>query len=217
MLWRAAVTTLAAALFAVPVARAQEAAVVRVGVCNLGKAWEQMDERKVLQDRNNSDRQKLQAEAAAKKADVERINKERNDLKPDSLVYQEKTKLLMEKAIELDVWLRMKDAELARQEKDQTKMLYERIADGCKEVAEAKKLDLILIERRPELPTKQEDLDKLKPDDVKAILAQRDVLYINKNADMTDAVIGAVNAKFNNKTAAPAPTPAPTPAPAGKK
>jgi Skp family chaperone for outer membrane proteins len=79
-----------------------------------------------------------------------------------------------------------------RAEMENTRNLYEKIADACKEVAESRKIDLVLAERRPELP---EDIDQLKPEQVRQILSQRDVLYVNKIADITEAVVLVVNKK----------------------
>jgi Skp family chaperone for outer membrane proteins len=76
---------------------------------------------------------------------------------------------------------------------ENTRTLYDKIADACKEIAEGRKIDLVLAERRPELP---EDVDQLKPEQVRQILSQRDVLYVNKVADITEAVVLLVNKKY---------------------
>jgi hypothetical protein len=90
-------------------------------------------------------------------------------------------------------------------------------------------LDLVLVERKPEMPTNPADMDKLTADQVQAVLAQRDVLYMNSNADITAAVTAEVNKKYSASPAPsatgtpPAPTPPTTPpattppAPAGGK
>jgi Skp family chaperone for outer membrane proteins len=122
MLLRVALMALAASFLAVPVARAQSGP-VKVGVCNVQKVWEAMEERKALNEQNNVEQEKLKQELARRQQEVKEIQDQRAQLKPGSQVYEEKTKLLMEKAIELDVWARMKDAELNRKRKDQTQAL----------------------------------------------------------------------------------------------
>jgi Skp family chaperone for outer membrane proteins len=158
------VLALAAAAMLLPSAtlKAQEA--VKVGVCNPAKVFEQMDERKVIEDKMKSERDKAQAEVARRKNEVEDIQRQRNELRPESAIFQEKTNQMMEKAVQFEVWARMKEAEMGRTEKEQIKTLYEKIRDSCKEVATEKKLDLILAERKPELPP---NMEKLTADQVR--------------------------------------------------
>jgi Skp family chaperone for outer membrane proteins len=187
------VLALAAVAMLLPSAtlKAQEA--VKVGVCNPAKVFESMDERKVIEDRMKSDRDKAQAEVARKKQEVEDLQRQRNELRPESSIFQEKTNQMMEKAVQFEVWARMKEAEMGRGEKDQIKTLYEKIRDTCKEVATEKKLDLILAERKPELPA---NMEKLTADQVRQIISANDVLYANEKADITQEVILRINKKY---------------------
>lgn len=184
---------LAAAAMLLPSAtlKAQEA--VKVGVCNPAKVFEQMDERKVIEDKMKSDRDKAQGEVARRKQEVEDIQRQRNELRPESAIFQEKTNVMMEKAVQFEVWARMKEAEMGRVEKEQIKNLYEKIRDTCKEVATEKKLDLILAERKPELPA---NMEKYTADQVRQIISANDVLYANEKADITQEVILRINKKY---------------------
>jgi len=183
---------LAAAAIMLPSAtlKAQEA--VKVGVCNPAKVFESMDERKVIEDKMKSDRDKAQAEVARRKQEVEDLQRQRNELRPESAIFQEKTNQMMEKAVQFEVWARMKEAEMGRTEKEQIKSLYEKIRETCKEYAQEKKLDLILAERKPEL----QNMEKLTPDQVRQVISANDVLYANEKADVTQEVILRVNKKY---------------------
>jgi len=187
------VLALAAAAMLLPSAtlKAQEA--VKVGVCNPAKVFEQMDERKVIEDKMKSERDKATAEVQRRKNEVEDIQRQRNELRPESAIFQEKTNQMMEKAVQFEVWARMKEAEMGRTEKEQIKALYEKIRDTCKEVAVEKKLDLILAERKPELPP---NMEKLTADQVRQIISANDVLYANEKADITQEVIMRINKKY---------------------
>ena len=171
--------------------KAQEA--VKVGVCNPAKVFESMDERKVIEDKMKSDRDKAQAEVARKKQEVEDLQRQRNELRPESSIFQEKTNQMMEKAVQFEVWARLKQAEMDRTEKEQIKTLYEKIRDVCKEVATEKKLDLILAERKPELPA---NMEKYTADQIRQIISANDVLYANEKADITQEVILRINKKY---------------------
>jgi Skp family chaperone for outer membrane proteins len=181
-----------------PLAKAQEA--IKVAVCNPGKVFESLDERKAIQDKMKGERDRVQSEAKRRDEEVKQLKLEREALKPESPQYAEKTQLLMQKAVEFEVWARIQEQEMAKREKDQVKALYDKIAAACKVVAEQKKLDLILSERKPEIPP---DMSQLTPDQLRALLAQTDVLYKNEKADVTQAVIGQLNADYAKGTSTP--------------
>jgi Skp family chaperone for outer membrane proteins len=183
--------TVGAMLFSANSARAQEGA-SKIAICNPSQVFLAMDERKAIEDRMKSEQEKTKIEFARRKAEVDEIKKQRDELKRGSAQYNEKNRVLMQKAVEFRTWVQLTEAEMMRAEMENTRTLYEKIADACKEIAEARKIDLVLAERRPELP---EDIDQLKPEQVRQILSQRDVLYMNKTADITEAVILVLNKK----------------------
>jgi Skp family chaperone for outer membrane proteins len=184
-------------------ARAQEGA-LRVAVCNPGKVWEKLDERKALEDKLKGEQDRISGEAQRRKQEVDELKTQRDGLKADSAQYQEKNTKWMEKALEFEVWARLKQTEMQRIQKEQIKSLFQKIEDATKELAEEKKLDLVLAERRPDIP---EDITPLTADDLRARLSQRDVLYRNKNADITDLVTLRVNEKYAKTQAGGAPAP----------
>src|ERR1043166_6082733 len=63
--------------------KAQEA--VKVGVCNPAKVFESMDERKVIEDKMKSDRDKAQAEAARTEKKLDLILAERKPELPANM------------------------------------------------------------------------------------------------------------------------------------
>ncbi len=176
-----------------PAAAASAQEVVKVGVCNPAKVLEGMDERKVIVDRIKSEREKATAEVQKRRNEVEELGRQRAELKPESPIFAEKTNQLMEKAASLEVWARIKQAEMDRVEKEYIKALYDKIRDACKEVATEKKLDLILAERKPELPP---NMEKLTAEQVGQIISANDVLYANEKADITQDIILKINKKY---------------------
>ena len=198
-MFRRVIQIVAVALFALaPIAKAQDA--IKVAVCNPGKVFESLDERKVIQEKMAGDRSRIQNEAKRRDDEVKQMKVERDALKPESAPYAEKTQLMMQKAVEFEVWARIQEQEMAKREKDQVKALYDKIAAACKVVAETKKLDLVLSERAPQIPP---DMSQLTPDQLRALLAQTDVLYKNEKADVTQAVIGQLNADYAKGTPTP--------------
>lgn len=190
--WQLMTLALAGFLLASPLAGAQEAA-IKMAVCNPGKVFDGMDEKRAVEEKMKNDRDKINLEVSRRRAEVEEIKKQLSELKPDSVQYKEKSQLLLQKAIDFEVWARLTEAELARAEKETIKSLFEKIREATKEVADSKKIDLVLAERRPDLSANTE---KLTPDQLRQMINASDVLYSNEKADITGAVIMALNKKY---------------------
>jgi Skp family chaperone for outer membrane proteins len=187
-----------ALFFVVPSARAQEA--LHIGVCNPAKVFDGMDERKVVQDRMKVDRDRLQGEAARRKQELEEMKKDLGMLQPGSAIHNDKSNELMKKAVDFEVWARLAQAEMDRKEKEQVKGLYDKIQAAAKDVAIDKKLDLVLAEHQPQIPP---DMTAITPDQLRQLISANDVLYKNEKADITQAVIVAVNKSYAAGAAAP--------------
>jgi Skp family chaperone for outer membrane proteins len=113
------------------IARAQDQS-LKIGVCNPNRVWEGMEERKKIQEATVAKRDSLKIEAARRQTEVNELKKQRDALKPESAQYREKSKLVAEKEIEFAVWLRVTDMDLAREEKEQIKALFERITEATR-------------------------------------------------------------------------------------
>src|SRR4029434_353726 len=95
-------------------------------------------------------------------------------------------------------WARVKEAEMSRSEKEQIRGLYDKIRDACREIAAEQKLDLVLAERKPEIPA---NMEQLNPKQLGDLLMANDVLYMNENADVTQEVILRLNKKYSTGSA----------------
>ena len=181
----------AALLFALPAA-AQD--MVRVSVCNPSKVFEQIDERKAIETQVNNDRERIKVEAQRRKLEIEELQRQMREVNPGSDLYKEKNEQLLKKAIEFDVWAKLTEQSLQRMEKELLRNLYDKIREATKEVAEAKKIDLVLSERRPDLSGNR--IDAMTPEQVRAAIATTDVLYSSPKADITADVVLLLNKKF---------------------
>jgi len=170
----------------------------RVGVCNPARVFEKLDEREQIQNRMTAERQKAQSEGGRRKAEIDEITKALADYKPNTPQYKEKAAEKVKKSIEFDVWARIEQGQLAEQEKDQVKALFDKIKEACKDVAREKKLDFVLAERQPDMS----NTDSLTPDQVRQLIATQDVLYKNDKVDITQDVILLLNRKFAGAPAA---------------
>src|SRR5215475_8873649 len=93
-----------------------DVAPMRVGVCNPAKVFEQLEERKTIQDRMTGERTRLTDESNRKKLEVQDLMKQRDGMKPGSQLYDEKNTQVLNLTVNYEVWARMTEASLARQE-----------------------------------------------------------------------------------------------------
>jgi Skp family chaperone for outer membrane proteins len=70
--------------------------------------------------------------------------------------------------------------------------MFQHVCDATQEVAAAKGIDLVLAERKTDLPT----FDTMKTEEVAAALAANTVLYSAPKADITNDVLLAVDKKY---------------------
>lgn len=206
----------------VATATAQDA--TRVGIMNPARVFQEMQETKDLKQKLENDRANLQKEIQTREGKVKDLAAARDLLKPESPQFAQAEAAFMKEAIEYDTWSKITQATLQGQQKQQMKVLFDKIVAACNEVAQAKGIDLIVADQRPDLP---ENLAQVNVDQLRAILNGRNIMYLNPKIDVSNDIIAALDAKYRAgggaSTAAPAPAPAggaapaPAPAPAAPK
>ena len=169
---------------------------LRIGTCNVSKVFEGLDERKTI---DSDIRGKITAhntEVARRRKALEELGAQRDELKPDSPLYQQKTEELVQAATQLEVMIKLKEMELVKLEKQYTARLYDQVRGACKAAAEAHKLDLVVAERPPE---SARELNRLSPDQLKLLLSTSEILHATNQLDLTQEIILAMNKSFNAK------------------
>jgi Skp family chaperone for outer membrane proteins len=169
-----------------------------IGTVNPAKVFNEMQETKDLKQKMESDRQSIQAEAKRRADDLEEAKKARALFNEGSEDFNKKNQEMIRKAVELQVWQEMIKADLARQQKSQMKNLFEKIEAATKEVAEAKKLDLVLVEQKIDLPSDPNTMEQINVDQLRNLINQRSVMYSNGKFDITNDVLASVDAKYKS-------------------
>jgi len=215
----ALVTCLTLALSA-GVASAQEA--TRVGIVNPARVFGEMQETKDLKAKLEGDRKALEGEVQQRQQKVKDLQAARDLLKDGTPQYQEADKTFMKEAIEFDTWSKITQAQLQGQQKQQMKVLFDKIVTATTTVAQQKGVDLVLADQRPELP---DNLAQINVEQLRAILNSRNVLFSNAKVDLSNDVIAVLDQQYKAggggaASSAPSPAPggaaAPAPAPAKK-
>jgi Skp family chaperone for outer membrane proteins len=168
----------------------------RIATINPAKVFNEMQETKDLKQKMENDRQAITAEGQRRQADLEEAKKRRTLFNEGTDDFKKANKELIEKAIGLQTWQELIKADIARQQKEQMKGLFEKIEAATKEVAETKKLDLVIVEQKVDFPA---DIDQINVDQLRALINQRTVLFNRGNHDITNDVLASVDAKYKTK------------------
>ena len=168
----------------------------RIGIVNPAKIFNEMQETKDLKQKMENDRQSIQAEAKRRADDLEEAKKARALFTEGTDDFNKKNQEMIRKAVELQVWQEMIKADLARQQKSQMKNLFEKIEAATKEVADTKKLDLVLVEQKIDLPSDPNTMEQINVDQLRNLINQRSVMFSNGKFDITNDVLAAVDAKY---------------------
>lgn len=196
-----------ATLSLAPAAVAQDA--IRVGTANPAKIFDEIRETQDLKTRLDTERRMLEQSDTERKQRLRDLQEARNQLRPDSPQFEQRNQELMQAGIEYEVWVRTKQAELARRQKEQLRTIFEKIASACAEVASQKGFDVIISDQRPPMP---ESLEQIDLNVLREIINRRSVLYSAPKADISEDVIALLNARYVANPAPAAPA-APAPAP----
>jgi Skp family chaperone for outer membrane proteins len=188
----------AAMLIAAPFALAADdkpatSSTARIGIANVGKILTDMQETKDLQSRLATEGKNLEQMVKEKQQKLKDLEAARNTIRPESPLYQERNRELMQMAIEYDSWLKMTQADMQRQQKLQTKMLFEKIQTAIGKVAAAKGFDLVIADQRGDLP---ENVDQINIDQLRGLINNRIILYSNNSMDITQDVITRLDEQY---------------------
>ena len=184
---------IAAATFALPTL-AQNAP--KVAVANPSTILTNLQETKDMQARLDQEKKTLGNIELDKRAKIKDLTSARDALKPDAPQYAEKNKELQAAQVDLEVWGRIMQADGQRTFKQQLKSLYDKVTAGVAEVAAEKHIDLVIAEIKPEIP---DNLEQINPDQLRALMTQRNVLFVASQLDITNDVVAAMDAKYTKK------------------
>lgn len=171
----------------------------RIAVVNPAKVFNEMQETKDLKQAMESNGQAIKAEGQKRQQEVEEAKKKRQLFNEGTEDFNKASKDLIEKAIALQTWQELIKQDLARQQKSQMSSLFRKIEDATKEVAAAKKLDLVIVEQKIDLPSDPNTMDQINVDQLRALINQRTVMFNNGKYDITNDVLAAVDAKYRQK------------------
>jgi Skp family chaperone for outer membrane proteins len=173
-----------------------------------------MQETKDLRGSMEGERQRLAATAKEKETEISNLQAQRKSTRPDSPQFEDLNKQIMQKAMEYEVWSKYAKMDAERVQKKQMRSLFAKIEAATSEVAKQQNIDIVITDQSPDLP---DTLEGVTIEQLRGVLNSKRVLYSSDAANISNAVIASLDAKYKAGGGGPAAAPAPAPAPAGKK
>lgn len=174
-------------------APATNAGAKNIAVANVARVFAEMQETKDLQTRMDAAGRNVMQEDAERSNKLKDLQSARDLTKSNTPAWDTANKTLMDARIEYRVWVETTRAELAHQQKMQTRELYDKIIAAIAEVAKGRGIDIVVADKKQLAP---ESIEKMSVDDFRAMLSQREVLYASAGSDITGEVIALLDARF---------------------
>jgi Skp family chaperone for outer membrane proteins len=188
------VAAIFAAFVLAPAVRAQEAP-AKIAIANPFRIFKEMQEVKDINQKNESDQKARQAEAQAKQQKVNDLTDTIKTLKPDSPTYDDRLKELIAARTDLQSWGEYQKLLMERQTKSQTRTIFDKIQVATGKVAERKGYDLVMADTRQDLP---DNLDQIDANQLRLVLAQRNVLFNSARVDISSEVIAQLDTDYKS-------------------
>lgn len=194
----------------------------RIATANPGRILAEMQETKDYNEALEAERVRLIAMVKEKRDELQKLQQQRNQLKPESPQWDELNNKLMDEAMNVEMMGQQTKLKSDRNKKRQIKVLFQRIEQAVGEIAQRDGYDIVIADQRRQLP---DDLDQVPYEKVVDSIIDRNVLYTAPKNDISDAVIALLDSKYKTRggggagagnPAAPAPAPAKKTAPAPK-
>ncbi len=194
-----------------PAVRAED--MPHIATANPGKIFNEMQETKDLKEQLDATSKELGNQLNAQEQTLKGLQDRLKQLAPGTQQYNDTRKELIQKAVELDTWKKVSQAQLQDQQKYQMKSLFDKITEATRSVAMTQKLDIVFTETNVDFP----DMDQINVDQLRALINQRNILFSSGKYDISAQVTAKLDADYKSRGMAPPtpPTPAPTTPPTG--
>jgi Skp family chaperone for outer membrane proteins len=169
----------------------------KVATVNPQKVFDTMQETQEKKKAQNAEVKDLQAQEDQQLNEIKEMQKQRDaTMRKGAPEYTSRTNEIMDKTIKLRVWHEVKNQELGRRHKEEVKALFDKIQTAVAQIAQERKIELVIADYAIDIP---EDLDQVQPDQLNALLRQRQVMYAGKGVDITAEVIARLDAAYSKK------------------
>jgi Skp family chaperone for outer membrane proteins len=166
-----------------------------VAVVDVGQIFSEYDRMKSAQDELKVLQDRLQRENDERKQKSDMLEATLDKMDRDDPTYIKKMNEVLESKINHKTWFELQQANITREVALVTDRIYRDILAATQTIAENAGYDIVLYRDQYQPVT--------NPDDIQAQMRARKVLYANPNTDITDAVLGKLNADYRAKPHVP--------------
>lgn len=180
-------------LIGVPSSAQAQAAIAKVAIANPVKIFSQIQKTADLRKQMESKTTALDQQRLLKANEIRDMQARRDLLNKNAPDYAALNKEIIEKTVNLQAWMQITKLDIERTQKEQILQLFEEITTTVAKVAEQKGIEIVFAEQKPDVPT---DLEPVTVEQLRLLLAQRNVLYTKAVADISEAVILQMDADY---------------------
>lgn len=166
-----------------------------VAVVDVGQLFNEYDRMKSAQDELKVLQDRLQRENDDRKQKSDMLEATLDKMDRDDPTYVKKMSEVLESRISHKTWFDFQQANMTREIALVTDRIYRDILAATKTIAENAGYDLVLY--------RDEYQPVTNPDDVQAQMRARKVIYANPSTDITEAVLGKLNADYRARPHVP--------------
>jgi len=166
---------------------------ITIAICNPARIFQDMQETQDLRTSMEAEGKSFMEKKTEWEGKLRELQSSRDQLKPDSPQYAQRNQELLKTATEYEVWGKLTQADVQRNQKTRMRALFDKIQAAVAEVAEQKSIDLVLSEQKPEIP---ENLDQINVEQLRAILNGRNILYHTARVNISNDVIALLDSRY---------------------
>jgi hypothetical protein len=173
------------------------------------RVFTEIQETKDIQARIRQDEQRLNAEGKTKADEFAEDEGRGRQLPPGSEQYEDWRTRFMRVSIQNQAWAEMakQGDRLAGQAAEPRHVRQDR--RSRQRVRHGNQLDLVLADHQP--PLSDAELEKIPTDQIGVVMDRRRIIYASKYADISDAIIASLDAKYKGRRRPGAPSARPRP------
>ena len=164
---------------------------LKIAIASTAKIFTGMKEKTDVRAKIEQQVKQLREEEQSRRQKVQDLQQQLDLLKPDSSQYEEAQKAFTTAAIEFKNWGEVSQAQSARNEKQLTKMLFDKITVAIAEIAKERGIDFVIADQPPFA------VDRMSPAELQQAMVQRQILYANASLDLTQDVIARLDQQYN--------------------
>ena len=187
----------AAAVAALLLMSASAFADVKIAVVNPIKVLNSLAETQDLNKSMESEQATFKADGETRQQKLKDLTAQRDQVKPESPQYVDMTKQLTQARADLQAWAQTKQQDMQRGFRDKAKRMNDKINAAIKQIAQDKKIDLVLADQKPELTDQQ--METMQPQQIMGVLFGRNILFNTDGMDLTQEVIAKLDAVYKAK------------------